>query len=746
MKTIGKTLAYGLLSALPITALATTSQTTPMPAHAKTITVYNTSNQTVYPVIQAPSKQDGKNVLLDLYVNAKKNSEGIPSGGSAKVTLPNANWWQSGRVYIFTRVPPKPKVSPTNDGPDKIYVDTSNVSFGLDDNYQLVEYTFTNKLTDYDISYVDGAYLPIAVEVQEPKNGLYGYTGLNAKIGPFQEKIQNFTSNAGWPHEDLPGNSGYQKIPGGYNLFALDQDLSTHGTGQPMLTGGRVMPTAGNKLGNTDMAHQIVQRWVKWNTDPTMCKSVSADKNKAAFCHAFQKTVQTEWQTFEADASHYNVKNPSNFSIVEHIIGYLTYGNLKQGQSDPILNQAAHDRAVALEEGIPYTTSPTLKTEYQQHKYPDIHSQYALNPYVTLIHKIIGSDVYAFSIDDGVGNIQIGLNPSYPNHYQGIIIQVAGTNKLPNNNRYVQPSHYAFHLNLGPGWSKAVVCGKTFGKLDDKYHSGKGSSEDMIFKQDDATCHISLSKDNKTLLSFDAVRASTQSEGGYHNSVSVENCVGSQCDQVNVDNQSTVPNYSVDVPSPKVQPSGGSAHVNLAPGWTSITINGKTTKEDPSKGYSYPISKTSTIQLTDNSQSGSDTLSFTAAFKDGKWSISNCEGNVCANVQAQNSKQDYIIVPAPQASHHHHTSGGTAHVNLAPGWSSININGKTTDINNPSTGHSYPVNAGDSIILQGQGDQVSFTAQNTNGTWSDANCTGDVCTQINTSGDNIDLPPPKKHS
>ena len=77
-------------------------------------------------------------------------------------------------------------------------------------------------MADYDISYVDHLYLPVAVEVND---GTIGYNGTPMDPETFQSKLKSFAAQY-WPYTKLsaPSLHNFVKLPGGYNLFMLPLD------------------------------------------------------------------------------------------------------------------------------------------------------------------------------------------------------------------------------------------------------------------------------------------------------------------------------------------------------------------------------------------------------------------------------------------------------------------------------------------------------------------------------------------
>jgi len=487
---------------LPVTALATHA---PSSGNAKTVKIFNNSQETIYPVVEVARQQPGVDHPWDyrVFIGEQAKKIGLAPHQNFTFTLPTSGWWNGGRVYVYDQPPPEPSskniVGHTKLGLP-IYVDKAGAGLPLDDPYQLVEYTFTSNLVDYDISYVDHIYLPIAVEVN---NGSVGYSGTDMAISTFQSMVSDFIAKEHWPYYRLPDNNAHKKIPGGYNLFAQDQAPSTYYPGYPMLVGKRVR-AKNSKWGETVALQNVVSKWQAWLQQSTIC---THDSN-SSFCQAFQANVKTVWNAFR--------ENPTDTQNVEHIMGYVSYGNWGG------INAATADEVIGLEEGVPYSKTD----QYAKIKYPYYSSKYNLNPYVTFVHRYLKLNAYAFSIDDAIGNVNIPGN--------GFTIAVGGLNGIRHKTRYIPLSFYKFHLNLAPGWTQATVCGKQY-----TLNPRKIVVEPITKEQ----CQISLRHHGKTLLQFEADQTSSTTGR-------ILNCVGAQCQQINIDYNSNNGSLNVDVPPP----------------------------------------------------------------------------------------------------------------------------------------------------------------------------------------------------
>ena len=241
-------------------------QKTPMTVSAKTITIVNNSQTTIYPVLSTSKNQVNQWVqackrvvspnfptkyVYKLYIN---EGVGIPANSSVTLTLPlysqldadnYITWWNGGRVVmadsnVRLRDSADTKISGTPTGLSctgdntacQMNIYSSDVQFPENIFAQLTEYTFGASIipagqptrllvpdnVGYNISYVDHVYLPI---VMAPKGNPYiGFTGTDVSMDVFSNTLKNFlatTAGDGWPVYNL--NDKY-KLPGGYNVFA----------------------------------------------------------------------------------------------------------------------------------------------------------------------------------------------------------------------------------------------------------------------------------------------------------------------------------------------------------------------------------------------------------------------------------------------------------------------------------------------------------------------------------------------
>jgi hypothetical protein len=236
-----------------------------------TVQIYNNSKAEIFPVLSTPTNDRDEWLQANFKVDNPKTSTktfshkrvyriyagAIKPGESATLTLPfyshikgsgengekpdqYVDWWNGGRIAIYDDKAAYNKyinddknnhveidqLSPTcnNCHIDLFWNETALPTNGPD---QLLEYTFSgiNPTTnpyklldyqevDYDISYVDHVYLPVATEPKGVNN--VGYIGSIQDVQQFRSVLFKFRNNYRWPTYKT-GNASEIKLPGAYN-------------------------------------------------------------------------------------------------------------------------------------------------------------------------------------------------------------------------------------------------------------------------------------------------------------------------------------------------------------------------------------------------------------------------------------------------------------------------------------------------------------------------------------------------
>jgi hypothetical protein len=298
---------------------------------------------------------------------------------------------------------------------------------------------------DYDVSYVDTAFMPIAME---PVNNIQvGYIGMITSIETLRAALMKFTMPSspwtGWPQFKDDQGVTILKIPSALHIFAGDPDMTPPG---PPLPGPPPPPYPWapiNKMADLwqtcvaengtapicspmrdvrDLFGANYRNYVATYTMPSFgCNSDGMHPNPVARTRALTLRSVHGWSPFNDNCTN------ARGNLLENTPGYFT---------DEIIN------------GKPVRTFAryqAVKEEFDRLQYwPDEVGGNLLkgrfNPYGVLIH---GADyinapyVYAYSVDDAVGNMQVAGD--------GLILAVGGVNGLPN------PNHATPFINVSFG-------------------------------------------------------------------------------------------------------------------------------------------------------------------------------------------------------------------------------------------------------------------------------------------------------
>lgn len=410
-----------------------------------------------------------------IYINP--TGTGIPPGGVVVIKLPlltqlvptnqvnpkktdqYIDWWGGGRVDLFdapvadgkppaalralylnrpsqtlvtpiqgTPVPVCPACQPI-----KIFKDTGGV-FKNNEPNQLTEYTLgainQNKNpvelnthnVDFDVSYVDTAYLPAAMapfNMELPPIAQVGYVGTPQPINRFRAALNKFVAAnspyKGWPQFINNQKQKILKLPSVLHVYGVDPDL----TPKPWAP--------------------IAKLTTNWN-------ACLPERNTQPICVNIRKVRQL----FSDNYNNYRVIYPTKCDtkkkpvvlteglMIQHVYGFTPFG---ENCPDP--------KANLLENTPGYTAKGSQK--FHDVKDTFDHLQYwktgEFDPYVVLIHGkdyVNAPNVYAYSVDDAVGNLQADAT--------GFIIAVGGVRGLPNPN----PAAPAVNVNFGYSVKDAV--------------------------------------------------------------------------------------------------------------------------------------------------------------------------------------------------------------------------------------------------------------------------------------------------
>jgi hypothetical protein len=431
-----------------------------------------------------------------IYVNP--NGKGIRPGKSVTVTLPlltqlvknvtqKANdevidWWAGGHVEIFAgprRGGPPPELTelyktkpgqtkidvaklpgtptlPTCKGcqPLEFFKDVSGV-FKNNVPFQLTEYTLgaVNPKTDepkgiptlgtfygavdIDVSYVDTAFLPAVmapINDKDPLINQVGYVGTPKSVDEFSTALDLFLKNfAGWPQFVADDhNTKVPKIASMLHALAGDPDLTP-----PPWAPIKPLVDQWNKCLAPTMTSELcvkiraVRDLFQANYDNY--KAIFPSYKKKKVCTGKPVVLTTERMISHVYAFSPFVENCANFAAenkLENTPGYKD--KMENGQ---VIPGKFHE----------------VKQDFDDLNYGKFGP---FNPYVDFIHNkpyLEAPNVYAYSVDDAVGNLQADGN--------GFIIAVGGTDGLPN----PKPASPPVHVNFGGAsafgeWTHFGVC------------------------------------------------------------------------------------------------------------------------------------------------------------------------------------------------------------------------------------------------------------------------------------------------
>jgi len=457
-----------------------------------------------------------------LYFNPR--GTGIPPHGSITVTLPlftqlvpsdqvNAkmpdqyiDWWNGGRITLYASLysdgaPPRALVAdytarPSQkllapvagatlpqclgcDQPLEIFEDTLGELPG-NDPAQLTEYTLgAIDLTkdpyaldvqnvDYDVSYVDNAYLPAAMEPYNNKT--VGWIGTIQGIDPFKAALQKFLSAPafkGWPQFADDEKETILKIPSALHLMQNQDNLTPAPPWTPIqnmktlwvnCTAGGTDPICSNIR---DVHDLFAANYANYVNNYHTAFSGTCDQNKdpepATLDEDSMLANVYAWTPFTANCR-------ADTNLLEDTPGYQE-NNFSGYQS--------------------------VKSEFDALNYWPTGE---FNPYVVLIHGAEYLDakyVYAYSVDDAVGNMQTTG--------EGLIIAVGGTDGLPNPNPATSPIHVSFGFSPKDAvrFVKYGVCTDTPNQDVNPNFASFDVSTNQI-----ATCALSFIDNQNTLYFF----------------------------------------------------------------------------------------------------------------------------------------------------------------------------------------------------------------------------------------------------
>jgi hypothetical protein len=425
-----------------------------------------------------------------IYINP--TTGGIPIGGYVTLSVPlysqllssNSglipdefiNWWTGGRVSLYDvksaivadRL--KDKKNPTTPlanaqlvtcthgctEPLAIYHSAKGEGdLPANDPAQLTEYTmgginektdpigFKTGPVDYDISYVDQVYLPVAMEaVDQP---FIGWIGTVQNVGTFKGELQTFLDSAkypGWPTYLDNAMAPILRIPSTATIYGSEAganpspDLSTPGQSFNATTSYWQSCTSGGGTG-------------------TACGQIQdVEKLFLANYAAYQQAWIAE-QCIGVLPATPDVEK----SMLPHVYGWAAFNeappaaDCKAAITNPLYNTPGYTDIIV--NGKVFSKYQQVQDEYKELQYDTPGGIF--NPYVQLVHFmpfLNMTNAYAFSIDDVVGNMDTTG--------EGLIIAVGGVVGLPN--KFPFDKNMAVQVTAGnpgltgPQWKEHGFC------------------------------------------------------------------------------------------------------------------------------------------------------------------------------------------------------------------------------------------------------------------------------------------------
>lgn len=521
----------------------------------------NDSNITVYPVFESPvgpnlgpnneCKTEGlpNDSVRRILVNYQQKGAGLPPGMEVTVNLPKEKpcWYIASRLLIFTAnidefnanlpqaaqnqitVPDNLGLSNICGG-DACWTGTAGAAYQNDAPAQLIEFNIDNinidngqdfpdrnnksglPAIDFDVSYVDDAYIPVALSIDD--GGATYYMGTVIPFENFDQAKQGFLaggadwvqysafSEEAWPYNifhELVANT--YKIPsadifavgtwtsGRSNYYAVPPNVGVRAcSANPACVeaglSGNCCPNDNNaQLGCCDVQAYIIEgtekkydnqnnvyytsqalkslteRWTQWlhpKGDPKdPCTSISKINTwPPANALVFNQQVKQAFcdsfrETVQFVWGQFSQANCTTIVIPEEKNQCLVAAIVGYtSQSGGQLNESVQ----ALQRSLPWNPSAP---KYQDDKFvlywAPVDSVFNLNPYAGFVHNTIAAPgAYSFSIDDRYGN--------FGGKGSGLLVDIGGSSILANKAPY--DPYEQFSVNLAAGWHHANICGR----------------------------------------------------------------------------------------------------------------------------------------------------------------------------------------------------------------------------------------------------------------------------------------------
>jgi len=455
-----------------------------------------------------------------MFVNCCGDAKnGIKPGGAVTITLPLYSpvvdkidptkagqlieWWQGGNINFYQSTdgkPPPALLNLWNDSTKKplrfpsgrptcpgettctIYsVRTGNPV--PEDPQQLVEFTlgaapinpdraksgqpfflFDPKNVDYDVSYVNTAYLPVVMEAFG--NKLQGWVGAPGAIATFHQTVDKFLTSdlaKGWPlFIGKDGKVVPRKVPSALEIFAGSLVSSSDSKDGTWFTPAKLRPAPAISA----PIQAMIKRWTdcqpnqpgmndpicKFLNDNTSPKNERNDAtsliraNFSNYLTYYSKNgPKGDWGCDQTKTPHPAKIPMTHLQLLQHIYGWQPFNEHCGGGANQFYDTPGWNNPKNTAQNYQLVKNGFDKLQYWRNvlerKYGVFH------PFVALIH---GPDylnapyTYAYSVDDAVGNVQTDGT--------GLYIAVGGTQRLPNPDHATPDVHFDFgYKNLANG-------------------------------------------------------------------------------------------------------------------------------------------------------------------------------------------------------------------------------------------------------------------------------------------------------
>jgi hypothetical protein len=475
-----------------------------------------------------------------IYINP---TTGIDKGQVASIKLPwwskrrpvnppsdtYVDWWRSGRLYIFDdpkaladiydkeRGTPQVAFAANSPVPECRKGMPSNVcstvqiwqvkpiaELGTQTPAQLNEYTFASVLgpdpkpalnfkfvnfnQNYNVSNVDQAYLPVAMEPIRPQADI-GYMGTVISVAAFRKSLVAFagagapgTNPTNWPVYNNPTVDGQLLYPkAGIRVPSAETVLNFYM--KPYFFGGdlapdsipQLLPYNANNPVPPKLVTELMARWKDCTGSDTSECPTSGKVKWTTFYTSLNQNFVTNYGSWRAaitagnctapdpdylaPAPNSNPPVPANkYALLRYIYGWVPF------------NIGCNAAATKQQELPTVAQGNKLPVSYEQVQYnydifPKVPANKSFNPYTPMVHNAVAagglnSNAYAFSIDDKTA--------FQSNSGSGLIFAVGGAVGLPNKTKVLPtvPSPFAqwdFGIFIGPAnnsarWTKYGIC------------------------------------------------------------------------------------------------------------------------------------------------------------------------------------------------------------------------------------------------------------------------------------------------